>query len=32
MKQMLQGFEQLRGNSIKDLAPEYKEWLDEIGI
>lgn len=32
LKQMLQGFEQLRGNSIKNLAPEYKEWLDEIGI
>lgn len=32
LKYMLQGFEQLRGNSIKEVAPEYREWLNEIGI
>lgn len=32
LKFMLQGFEKLRSNSIKDLAPEYKEWLNELGI
>jgi hypothetical protein len=29
---MLQGFEKLRGNNIKEVVPEYKEWLNEIGI
>ncbi len=32
LKFMLQGFEKLRNNSIRSVAPEYKEWLDEIGF
>lgn len=32
LKGILQGFEQLRGNSIRESAPEFREWLDEIGF
>lgn len=32
LKYMIKGFEQLRGNSITEVAPEYKEWLNGLGL
>ena len=30
LKTMLQGFEKLRSNSIIEVAPEYKDWLNGL--